>query len=71
MYRNRDKYNVYVKSDWLLPALFLIIFFHENCQQAAQKVEERVEHFETGAVSRRVMLVEGKRDGKMLSLIHI
>ena len=36
-----------------------------GCGPKAPHVEERVERFETGAVSRRVNLVDGKRDGKM------
>lgn len=35
------------------------------CGPASPQTEERVERFETGAVSRRVNLVDGKREGKM------
>lgn len=36
-----------------------------GCGPATPQVEERVERYETGVVSRRVNLVDGKRDGKM------
>lgn len=43
--------------------LFLTIPF--GCKQSTPHTEERVERFETGVVSRRVNMVDGKRDGKM------
>jgi len=43
---------------------FLLTTFFA-CEPAAPKVEERIERFETGAISRRVELVNGQREGKM------
>jgi antitoxin component YwqK of YwqJK toxin-antitoxin module len=49
-----------------LPTM-LFLFVLPACREAGNNPSaERIEHFETGAVSRRVALVDGKKEGKMI-----
>jgi uncharacterized protein len=54
----------------LRPAFLLAIFsasLFSTCREAQKETPlERVEYFETGVVSRRVTLVAGKKEGKMV-----
>lgn len=45
-------------------SIFLLLFA-VACESSGPQNYERVERFETGAVSRRVQIVNGKKEGKM------
>jgi hypothetical protein len=51
---------------YLLAFVIAILAIQQACNPATPKVEERVEYLESGAVARRVTLIDGKREGKMI-----
>ncbi len=42
-----------------------VVFLAISCQNSNEKTFERVEHYENGQVSRRINIINGKREGKM------
>lgn len=50
---------------YIFLSTLLLSIFSTACKSPEQQDYERIERFETGAVSRRVQIVNGKKEGKM------
>lgn len=50
----------------ILFPLFVLLLFFNACQTPESQSYERIERLESGAVTRRVQIVNGKKEGKMV-----